>query len=188
MNRRQLNIGGIAITILLILGVVILQNKRSNGSTERVPGGPVSALVYCSSSDIKPCIVSFSLDADNNMLVNLLLPDLSFPKFYLQVTRGEVNISYECQRIAAVPNNAFCIGEQLPPGETLHMMLISSRDDTLLAEGWLSIIGLAFPTMGVVSPTASTTPTAEPTATIESTSTPSPIQSPTRTPTLPSYP
>jgi hypothetical protein len=188
VNQRQMNIGGIVLTVLLIVGVFILRNRRSNGFIESSQSTLASELVYCSSSDIKPCVVSFSLDEDDNMLVNLLLPDLSFPKFYLQITRGEVEIYYQCQRILAAPNTAHCIGEKLQPGETVYLKLISTRGDILLAEGSLSIIGLAFPTMGVVTPIPEMTASPEFTATVESISTPTPIRSPLRTPTPPSYP
>jgi hypothetical protein len=119
------------------------------------------------------------------MLVNFLLPDHSYPDFYLQVVRGDVTVSYECQRIAAAPNNAYCLGEKLPPGESLRLILISSADGTILAEGILSIIGLAFPTLEIT--TATYMPT-EPFGT--TTITPTAVQFSTRTPipTKPSYP
>ena len=164
MNRKQWIIVGVII-IVLFVGILFLLNNRPN-STAPVSDVPVSNLAYCTGEQVKPCVVSFGIDADNQMLVNLLLPDLSYPNFYLKITRGEFDISYECQRIAASPNNAYCIGENLPPGEVLHLMLISTKDEVLLAEGSLSIIGLAFPTLGVAIPTDMPTappPTQEPT-------------------------
>jgi hypothetical protein len=118
------------------------------------------------------------------MLVNFLLPDLTYPEFYLKIARGDVSVSYKCQRIAAVLNNAYCIGEKLPPGEALHLTLISRKNDAVLAQGNLSIIGLAFPTMEIVIPTGG--PTGTP-ATISPTAS-SDFVLPTATPTQFDYP
>lgn len=191
MNRKQWFIGRVILVVIIILGALAWSRISDERSDDSEKGGwnvSVTELVYCGSNDIEPCIVSFSLDADNNMLVNLLLPDQSFPNFYLKVMRGEENVVYECKRIAPTPNNAYCSGDKLPPGEVLHLMLISSKDDSLLAEGNLSIVGLAFPTLEIVFPTASPanpSPT-EPTDIILPT--PTRIVFPTATKPPPSYP
>lgn len=154
-NRKQLIILGLILTIV-VLGVFVLLLNRPGKQTDPnfgISQTDVSELAYCNEKQVKPCVVSFGLDVDNNMLVNILLPDLSFPVFYLEIIRGEINVSYSCKRITATPNNAYCIGEKLPPGESLHLMLLSTKDDVLLAQGNLSIIGLAFPTLEIAIPT-----------------------------------
>lgn len=187
-------IGSVILIIVIILGVLAWSRIVAERSSASIRDGwedSVTELVYCGSSDIKPCVVSFNLDEDNNMLVNLLLSDLSYPDFYLKITRGGYTISYECQRIAASPNNANCIGENLPPGELLHLMLISTKDEVLLAEGSLSIIGLAFPTLEIVIPTDMpiTSPEPSPTDSFDFVlPTQTPIQFPTQASTQPSYP
>jgi len=179
----------VVIIVSVFAGILFLFNNRSNDLKIPALNASVSNLAYCTDEQVKPCVVSFGLDADNNMLVNLLLPDLSFPNFYLKITRGEINISYECQRTAASPNNAYCIGENIPPGEVLQMMLISTKDDTLLAEGSLSIIGLAFPTLESVISTAMPTTSPEPTSTdFFDFVLPTAITPPVEFPTQPSYP
>lgn len=181
MNRKQWIITGIVATVLLVVGIISLLIKRSSEPTQAVSHVPVSELGYCNQDQVKPCVVSFGIDADGNMLVNLLLPDISFPWFYLKIVRGEEEIQYKCGRVIAVPNNAYCIGSMLAPGETLRLMLLSTNDDSLLAQGDLPIIGLAFPTLEIAIPT--NTPTITPIVT---------EVTPTRTlfptPTQPSYP
>ncbi|MDX1378444.1 MAG: hypothetical protein R3307_06325 [Anaerolineales bacterium] len=190
---------GTLILAAVVIGIFALLLNRFGQQTDsgvEISGTAVSELAYCSEEQVKPCVVSFGLDADNNMLVNILLPDQDYPDFYLQVMRGDVTVSYECQRIAAAPGNVYCIGEKLPPGESLRLMLISSADDVILAEGILSIIGLAFPTLEITTPTDSPTarpaypPPTEASASITATPTPTSIQLQTRTPapTKPSYP
>lgn len=177
MNRNQWIFVGIIVLVLVVVGSLFLFDNFS--SDETMPGlnVPVSSLAYCTDEQVKPCVVSFSIDISNQMLVNLLLPDLSYPQFLLRIMRDERTISYECQRIATAQNNAYCIGENIPPGATVHMILISSRNDTILAEGYLSILGLAFPTLEIVIPTDVPTISPDPTPTM-------PVDFPAR----PSYP
>jgi len=209
VNQKQWMIGAVILVILIIVGVVVWRNssaRPSLGSAEDNPRNTANELVYCSSGDIKPCVVSFSLDADDNMLVNFLLPDPSFPNFYLIIVRGDDDISYICRKVPATTSNAYCFGEKLPPGEIMHLMLISTRGNVLLAEGDLAIIGLVFPTLEITTLTgmptdvpAAPAPT-KPFVTVTSTETKSlvPVTStgtkpltpvtPTPTPTQPSYP
>ena len=181
---------GIILGIVVALGLVFL--VRWLGGRDQQSAGPdsdtpVVELAYCNDDQVRPCVVSFGIDANDNTLVNLLLPDLSFPNFYLKVVREGREAIYVCQRVAPTPNNAYCVGEKMPPGEQLHLMLFSKRDDVLLAEGDLSIIGLAFPTMGIstIAPakamTVTETPDLTPTVPIVS-------RSPTSTSTPPKYP
>ena len=139
--------------MLLAIVITTLWINRPDDMSETSESKPVLELAYCAEGQVKPCVVSFGIDMDGNMLVNILLPDLTFPGFYLEIVRGEASIAYSCRRITAKPNNAYCIGEKLPPGESLHLMIISTRDDVLLAQGNLSILGLAFPTLEIAVPT-----------------------------------
>lgn len=188
-------IEGAALGLLFALVLLLLARwyiGRTGQPVEADQSTPVLSLEYCNDEQIKPCVTSFGIDADSNMLVNILLPDLIFPGFYLEVTRGEVSVSYTCRRITATPKNAYCIGEKLSPGEALQLKLISTRDDTLLAQGTLSIIGLAFPTLEIAIPTEISTDVS---VTPDATGTPdfilptqTQIISPTQTKTPPGYP
>lgn len=186
MNRKQWIIAGILVTVLLVGGILLLQFIDSDDPQSAVQNAPASSLTYCNDEGTRPCVVSFGVDVDGNMLVNLLLPDRSFPAFYLKVLRGTQELIYECRRVNTAPNSAYCTGPKLPPGETLHLILISTGNEALLAEGDLSIIGLAFPTVDVVTSTP-ITPTAG-TLTAQPTQTRTPVRSPTPTRTAPSYP
>jgi hypothetical protein len=180
------------ILILLAAGLILLSACRPHTPAASDQFITVPLLGYCAADQYKPCIVSFSTNAWDNMLINLLLPDRSFPPFHLIVLRGESEISYACQRLTGGLNNAYCAGPKLPPGEIVTLKLISNDDDTLLAQGDLTIIGLAFPTMEIALVTVETvsaeaTLTATPTAfndfilpPLEST--------PSPTSTLPGYP
>lgn len=184
MNRKQWIIAGI-IVLLLVVGFLIL--PRAGSGTPQASDNDASAaeLGYCADEQAKPCVVSFSADARDNMIISLLLPDRSFPPFYLRITRGSAETTYACQRLTGAVNNAYCYGPKQPPGERLTLKLISTGSETLLAQGDLSIIGLAFPTLGIAFPTPQEAPTA---LLIESPSPTASLLLPLPTPSLPSYP
>ena len=116
------------------------------------------------------------------MLVNLLTPGTDFPAFYLKIIHEAGESIYECQRVENFPANRYCTGQEMRAGEILQFLLISEREETLLAEGNFAIVGLALPTpqdQATVSPTATVTGE-QPLETI--TAIPTPEQ-----PILPSY-
>lgn len=158
MNRKQWIILGV-IAVLLVLGLIFLSSTPSNNLPETGENEPLFGLGYCADEQTKPCVVSFSADARDNMIISLQLPDRSFPAFYLRITRGSAETTYACQRLTGAVNNAYCAGPKQPPGERLTLRLISTSDETLLAQGDLSIIGLAFPTLGIALSTPQEAPT-----------------------------
>jgi hypothetical protein len=145
VDRNRL-IAGVTIAVVLIIlivyGLVQWRGEQPRASQR----SPLLEVAYCSSEEVRPCIVSFSLDSDGNMLVNILTPETSFPAFYLKIVHKDGESLYECQKVKNFPENVYCIGETMPVGEVLQFLLISKRDELLLAEGKFSIIGLALPT------------------------------------------
>lgn len=143
---------------------------------------PIPALAYCTSNDARPCITSFSLDADGKMLVNVLTPGLSFPVFYLKIIHGEGEDIYECKKLQRFLTSVYCIGEAMRLGEVLQFLLISVDGEATLAEGSFAIIGLALstPEFADLSPTvdltASVTPDELKTPTPGGLKTPTPIR------------
>lgn len=164
MNRKQWIVAGI-IVALVIAGFFLL--PRAKPAPAPAPSATAAyELVYCADGQAKPCVVSFSVDAWDNMLINFLLPDLSFPSFSLVISRGGIEASYACQRVSYALNSAYCAGPKQPPGEPLTLRLIANKDGVLLAEGTLRIIGLAFPTLGIAAVTPQPTPSAFETETV----------------------
>ena len=193
MNKKQWILAGIIFVILLITGLVVLSSTRSDDTARTVQDVPVLELVYCSEESAKPCVVSFSTDANDNMLVNILLPDMAFPIFYLKIDHGDGESRYNCQRVRQANITAYCSGQKQPPGEVLHLTLVSNKDSIVLAQGNLSIIGLAYPTVGVAIsiPQDTSTIATEPSAAPTQASTPTPLPLfilPTLTKTSSSYP
>ena len=181
MNRNRLVVALVILAVLIILfiyGLLWWQSRQS----EMGERSPIPALAYCSSNDTRPCIASFSLDANGKMLVNVLTPGLSFPNFYLKIIHNGGENIYECKRVQRFSTSVYCIGEAMQPGEVLQFMLISVDGDVTLAEGSFAIIGLALatPEFADLSPTvdltASATPGALKTPTPGGLKTPTPIR------------
>jgi len=186
VNRKKMIVGAAILAVFLILSIAgigfLFSRLKPQPQAKQRP--LISELVYCNSHDIKPCIVSFSLDADGNMLVNMLTPSASYPNFYLTVSDGSVENRYECQQVEDFPTNVYCTGVEMLPGEALQFTLFALEDDSVLAEGSFAIIGLLL-----------ATPESEASATSLANETPTPGLLEFPTPTLrvpatrtPSYP
>lgn len=145
VDRNRL-IAGVAIAVALIVLLVYGLVQRRKEQPRASQRSPLSEVAYCSAEDVRPCIVSFSLDSDGNMLVNILTPETSFPAFYLKIIHEEGESIYECQKVEEFPENVYCIGEQMQVGKILQFLMISTSEGALLAEGKFAIIGLALPT------------------------------------------
>lgn len=174
MNRKRLIIG-VAIAIAMVsltLAIVGIQRWRKNHQPKAQQKILVSNLAYCNSNNDKPCIESFSVDADGNMLVNIITPASSYPEFYLTISNDTLINKYECQKVEDFPTNVYCTGPEMYPGEALQFTLLSVEDDTVLAEGKFAIIGLLLPN-----------PLEEGTATSLFTEAPAATESPFETPT-----
>jgi len=145
VNQNRLIIGvAILVGLIFLLLYALIQGR--NGQPRAGQKSPLAELAYCNSDNVRPCIVSFSLDSDVKMLVNILTPGSSFPAFYLQIVHERGESIYECQKVGKLPANIYCTGEEMQVGKLLQFLLISKNDNTILAEGRFAIIGLALPT------------------------------------------
>ena len=175
----------VGLVVLVIAGVIYLlvRLKTQPQARQRTL---ISELVYCNSHDLRPCIVSFSVDADGNMLVNLLIPASNYPDFYLTISDGDVVSRYECQQVDDFPTNVYCTGVEMNLGEPLQFNIIALEDETILAEGNFAIIGLQLPNPAEEATTTALV-NASPTPLLLDFLTPSPTLRVTATRT-PSYP
>ena len=187
MDRNRLIAGvTIAVVLIILLGYRFARSQKAEPSAGQ--RSPLIELAYCTAENMRPCIVSFSLEAAGTMLVNVLTSGADLPAFYLNIIDGQGEHIYECQEVENFPSNSYCTGPEMKVGEILQFLLISKSDDTLLAEGNFAIVGLALPTpKEQLTLTASPTeeqPLETSTVTVTVMVTPTPVQS---TPS-PSYP
>lgn len=177
-NRLILVSLSVVLAILLISGLALWrESKRNQGRVDQ--RFPLQGLKYCSSGPVTPCVVSFSRDADGNMLVSFLTDGAFYPDFYLKIKAGEEEHIYVCEKVNTFSTSVYCTGKALPVGEVLQFFIISLNGDILLAQGNFPIIGMALAAPGVYS-SPTPTKTIAPTDDLFPESTPSP--------SYPSYP
>ncbi len=154
MNQKQWNIGAIALVlmILCIAGFILVLNKLKAGPGSVGQRDPLPAFGYCDSKQARPCVLSFNLDKDGNMVINVLTNSLQ--NFYIKIRHETGERIYECERAGEYSVRVACTGEAMPAGEMLNFMVISTGKNTTLAQGNFSIIGMALAT-----PEVSMTPT-----------------------------
>jgi hypothetical protein len=161
VNRNRLIVGLVilaALMILMICGSVILLREWKSEQAKVHYRVPIPSLRYCSSDQARPCILSFNLDSDSNMLINILI-ERSAPSFYLLIKYSSGENIYQCRKTKGT--SASCIGKAMPVGEVLQFLMISKKQKIPLAEGRFPIIGLALATPEIaptLTPDAFVTP------------------------------
>jgi hypothetical protein len=175
-------IAGVAILSLFILSIAgtIFLRREWNGKQARLDKRfPLAALNYCNSDQVTPCVVSFGLDAEGNMLVSFLTTGAFYPDFYLKIKTEAGEYTYICQKTYKFATSVYCTGKAMPVGQALQFLIFSLNDEVLLAQGTFPIIGMSLVTPADFSPPTET-PTPTPTGAFTPEATPSP--------SYPSYP
>ena len=148
--------------LLFLLGLGISYFSKPKETTNE----PVIKLRYCGSELEELCILSFGRDVDENLVVNLYVPEKDFPDFKLKIKRRAGGSEYECEKFTEVPTSVFCYGEMISLQERMEISLISIDDESLLAFGNLTLdailISGEYPTDGNI---AVSTPNAQGTKT-----------------------
>jgi hypothetical protein len=156
VNRNRLIVGLVILAVfmtLVLFGSISLLRQWNGRQAETGQREPLQGLSYCSSSQFRPCVLSFSLDIRGNMIINLLT-DRHVENFYLKIKQGEQEKRYKCEMVEGFSTNLACIGEKMPVGEAFSFMIVSVKEDIPLAEGTFPIIGLAIATPEIfVTPT-----------------------------------
>ncbi len=161
MNRKRL-ILGISISALFIILTIsgFAWFKEWQSRQVRVDQRfPLQRLSYCDSEQVMPCIVSFSLGPNGDMIVSFLTTGAFYPDFYLKIKQEEDQHIYSCQKVSKFATSVYCTGAALPLGEIFQFSIFSLKEDVLLAEGNFSIIGLAIgtPEIALFTPTGEAT-------------------------------
>lgn len=154
MYRNQLIVGLVSLAVfvmLVVIGSVSLRLLRNSRQAEVHAREPVPSLRYCSSAQNRPCILSFTADSHENMVINIMKDGSSSPDFYLKIRQAKAESIYKCQRVQGFSTSFTCTGEKMPVGEALQFLIFSTKEGRLLAEGSFPIIGMAVATPEVYS-------------------------------------
>jgi len=194
VNRKRLILGASLAALFILFVVAGLAFFKRGRPAQVDQRSPLQRLAYCSSDQVTPCIVSFSLDANGKMLVSLLTSGAFYPDFYLKIKQNGEQHIYTCQKASKFATSVYCTGAVLPLGQLFQFSIFSLREDVLLAEGDFPIIGMALGTPVILASGSFSTPPTSSSPTEEfSIQTPTPGQPtliPTRTltPSYPNYP
>ena len=161
MNRNRFLAGAIilaAFTILVTAALVI--RLRQSYSEPALIGQrePIKRLGYCSSAQVRPCILSFKLNARGRLVIHILIARSAPRNFYLKIRREGVESIYKCRKMADSSTSFSCRGETMPIGEPLQFLMLSTKKSIVLAEGRFSIIGLPIATPEIALPSTPTPP------------------------------
>ncbi len=161
MDRKKLLLlGAVGVMIVLALAAVaatLLYLKLRPQPPSNNP--PPTDLTYCNQGQTELCVVSFGADNANRMLINFVLPDPSFPAFYVKVQHNDGVGQYDCKGIQDFPTNVYCAGDRTPLGDPITIEVYSNDKNVLLAQGNFVVSAIALPTavMDIIpTPTALT--------------------------------
>ena len=148
MKERQLRNGAAILAgfaLLAITGAIFLLRDWKSSQAAVGRRHPLPALGYCASTQVRPCILSFSLQPGGNMQIDMLT-NRSQPDFYLKIRSDLGERTYPCEKAPETSTLVSCRGRAVKPGEVLQFLLISTQEDTDMAEGQFPVIGLALAT------------------------------------------
>ena len=158
MNRNRLIVGLVTFAVIIVFVTAVFLFREANSRKAQVGQRlPIPSLRYCSSNQLKPCILSFNLNADGSMSINMLI-DSSSPRFYIKIRHPLGENIYQCRPTQGGSSSVSCIGKAMPVGEILHFLMISRNKNITLAEGHFPIIGLALATPEIAPTQTSETP------------------------------
>lgn len=109
---------------------------------------------YCGERLKDLCVVSFGRDVFGNTVINLYVPQQTYPPFYMKVIRASDESLYECDANEDVVTSVYCVGAPLNLGDGFELQLLTELGDELLAQGTFTLTAFRV-----------TTPIPEPTAT-----------------------
>lgn len=118
--------------------LAILLACSSFGGTPAPTLEPVS-IGYCGARMTELCVVSFGRDALGNAVVNLFVPRMRYPAFYMNIIRRSGTDPYECMWSKIEETSAYCIGKPLILGEGIEIQLLAKLDDRVLAKGTFTV-------------------------------------------------
>ena len=198
MDKKRLLIILAAAGIVGLLACIFVATLVGRYLNERETR-PLSVVANLASCDTDPnalCVVSFSADNLNRLVINFQLPYEGYPAFYLKTRYDDSVNVYSCQALEDAPTRVSCTGNRAPLGQPIGMEVYAIEGDVLISQGTLIVSAVALPTtvQQTVTPTPGTVtppPEVTPAPTFPSETSITPIQpsattppraTPTRTP------
>jgi hypothetical protein len=136
----------VSMTAALLLAACSIAPQWLFGSGPATPR-PVVVLSFCAEVQSVLCLAGFGLEPPDQMLI-MLQASSGFPEILeAVVTRGDSEVHYSCESIAAASTISYCAGPQLPLGTSMQIAVYAVEEHTLLASGEFTLNALALPTV-----------------------------------------
>ncbi|MBE0669815.1 MAG: hypothetical protein IH588_04435 [Anaerolineales bacterium] len=129
-------LAGVATLALLLLTWRIVSLQKS---ASQVVSEPVFKITYCGAEPEALCVLSFGRDAEENLVVNVFVPERKFPDFYLKIKRITGESIYECEKNREVQTIVLCYGDMVNLQEKMEISLFAKADDRMLAAGTFTL-------------------------------------------------
>src|SRR5512136_1760098 len=94
--------------LLCIAGLIIVLNGMKDRPGSIGHREPLPGFGYCSSKQVKPCVLDINLDPNGDMVINVLTDSLQ--DFYIKIKHEAAERTYECKRARKYSANVVCTG------------------------------------------------------------------------------
>ena len=137
----------VGMLVLVCFAVIVAAGlARLNGQETPTPVKEPVSLGYCGAEFIDLCVASFGRDVYGNTIVNMYVPLIKYPAFYLNIVRQSGVGRYECSWNKNVRTSVFCTGGTIGLGEGFEIQMFSIKGDRLLAKGTFTLTAILVPT------------------------------------------
>src|SRR5574338_1668596 len=150
MQQKRLAIGLGAAGILALLGcmslVLLAAGRYLRGREQPTPESPTE-ITRCDLDATSLCIVSFSTDRLEQMVINFRIPEEDYPAFKVELIHAGNSQELACQTSSSAPSDVYCTGLRTPLGEAIELRVLATDGGKLLAQGQLVLSAIALPTL-----------------------------------------
>lgn len=153
-NRFFIILGGILAVFILGLGALVMF-KSIRGSSDP----SVVQITWCNENASGLCVVSFSTDSTDRMIINFQWPETDYPQFYVKGINRDIANIYSCEADLVNQTSTHCIGVRTPLGETIDVEVYSTDGDIIIARGRFVVSALLVSTPIIAPPSLTPMPT-----------------------------
>lgn len=100
----------------------------------------------CAEDEDDLCVLYFSVNSLNRMVIHFRLPSEEYPLFYVKAKNRDTVSVYICEVDLSDPTAVRCTGVRAPLGETIDIEVYTTDEDRLIARGTFLVAALAIPT------------------------------------------
>lgn len=136
---RPLHSSRISCALLAGIFLVVMLACSGLSGTPSVPTLEPETFGYCGAHLSQLCVISFGRDAFGDTVVNLFVPRMRYPAFYLNIVQRTGADVYECIWSKIDETSVYCTGRALNLDEGVEIQILSKLDDRILARGTFTV-------------------------------------------------